>query len=222
MISALAVIDTAARIDPTATIEAGAHVHACAIIGRNVRVESGAVIGYGAPEEGAKPTVLEDGVLVATHSVIYHGVVLEAGAKVRHHVVVREHVTIGRETSIGSLSTIEHHSSIGACCSLHSRVHLTDYSTVSDYVFIGPGFVSMSDTALNYRRPALEETYQGVTIARGARIGGGVLAMPGAVIGEEAVIGAGGLVRGKLDGGYVYLGNPLRAVRKVSDRERLP
>jgi len=125
-------------------------------------------------------------------------------------------------SSIGSAGTVEPHTSIGSGCSLHCRVHLTDYSQVADYVFIGPGFISMSDLNLDYRRPHLHQPYRGVTLGRGARVGGGVVALPGCTVGEETVVGAGSQIRGTLESRMVYLGSPARAVRRVSPRDEIP
>jgi acetyltransferase-like isoleucine patch superfamily enzyme len=92
---------------------------------------------------------------------------------------------------------------------------------VGDHVFIGPGFISVSDLHLDFARPQLHREYEGVTIRDKARIGGRVLAFPGAVIGEETVVGAGSVVRGQLLDRVVYLGDPIRAVRKVKPGELL-
>ncbi len=53
-------------------------------------------------------------------------------------------------------------------------------------------------------------------------VGMGATVLDGAHVGDEAILGAGALVPpGKqLDGGYLYLGSPARAVRALDDRER--
>lgn len=206
---------------------AGVRIGFHAWIGPGVRlgdgcvIEQNAVVGYGGTATTA-PTVLGAGCLVANNATVYHSVMLGERVKIRHNAIVREDVSIGAGTSLGAGSGIEPHTRVGAACSFHSRVHLTDYSEIADGVFIGPGFVSLSDLQLDYRRPQLHRAYKGVTIGRGARIGGGVLALPGTVIGEETLVGAGSQVSGTLLARTVYLGSPARAVRRIKAGEELP
>jgi len=53
-------------------------------------------------------------------------------------------------------------------------------------------------------------------------VGMGAMVLDGARVGDEAILGAGALVPpGKqLEGGYLYLGSPARAVRPLDERER--
>ena len=215
IISPLAHVEDGAHIGAGTHIEAGAWIGARAVIGKNCRVENGATVGYGNWGDLSAKTILKDDCLVATGAVVYHHVTLEQNVKIRHNVTVREYVTIGEGTSIGTCSNIEHHTVIGKWCSLHGHNHITDFSLLEDYIFIGPGFASFSDVNLDYRRPQLHGEYKGVTIRSKARIGGRVTALPGSEIGEEAVIGACSVVRGILQGRMVYVGNPARAVSRV-------
>jgi UDP-3-O-[3-hydroxymyristoyl] glucosamine N-acyltransferase len=213
--SPLAQISQEAVIGAGTVIEAGAVIGPLARIGANCRIEAGAYVGYAGSSSAPHPTVLGDRVLVATNAVIYHSTLLHDDAKVRHNAVIREEVEIGAGTSIGINSTIEHHSKIGRGCSLHVRTHLTDYSCLGDYVFIGPGLLSFSDLNLDFRRPQLHQEYKGLTIGDGARLGGAVIALPGTIVGAEAVIGAGSTISGKLLERMVYVGAPARAIRRV-------
>ncbi|MBM3852616.1 MAG: hypothetical protein FJ399_05625 [Verrucomicrobia bacterium] len=221
-ISPLAHIESTARIAADVVIEAGAWIGPDVELQRGAVVQSGAAVGRGWAAGRAGATVVGAGCIIGSGAVIYHDVTLADGVKIWHNAVIRHHVEIGRGTSIGSLSCIEHHTTIGAECSVHGLCQIGDYSTVGDAVFIGPGFLSVSDLRLDYRRPQLHETYRGVTIKRGARVGGRVLAYPGSVVGVETVVGAGSAIRGELLDGVVYLGDPIRAVRKVRPDERWP
>ena len=53
------------------------------------------------------------------------------------------------------------------------------------------------------------------TLGTGARLGGGVIALPGTVVGVEAVVAAGSTISGTLHDHFVYMGNPARAIRRV-------
>jgi maltose O-acetyltransferase len=60
-----------------------------------------------------------------------------------------------------------------------------------------------------------------VSIGRHCYIGAGTIVLPGAVIGDEAIIGAGSLVRGEIPAGSVAVGCPARVIGGVRElRER--
>lgn len=222
----MAEIAASASVHPTAILEAQVTIKENAWVGPNVTVGAGtviepnAVVGYGGGAS-TKPVRIGQNCLIANNATVYHSVIFGDGVKVRHNAVVREDVEVGEGTSIGSGCTIEPHTRIGRFCSFHCRVHITDYSSISDYVFIGPGFVSLSDLYLDYRRPHLHKGYKGVTIGRAARIGGAVLALPGCEVGEETTVGAGSQIGGILKPRMVYLGAPARPIRRVHPDEEL-
>lgn len=220
-ISPLAYVEEGAVIGRGTRIEAGAWIGARAVIGENCRIENGATVAYGDWANTSAKTILGNGCLVATGSVVYNQVQLAHNVKIRHNVTIREHVIIGEGSSIGTGSNIEPHTSIGKFCSIHGHCHVTDYSVIEDYVFIGPSFASFSDINLDYRRPHLHQAYKGVTIRAKARVGGRVTALPASEIGEEAVIGAGSTVKGSLQGRMVYVGNPARAIARVPKEHEL-
>jgi UDP-3-O-[3-hydroxymyristoyl] glucosamine N-acyltransferase len=220
-VSPLAWVSPTARLGQDVVVMPGAWVGPRAEIGDGSVIECNAVVGYRTGESDL-PAVLGRGCLVATGATVYHSTRLADGVKVRHNAVVREHVSVGARTSLGSGSGVEPHTTIGSDCSLHCRVHVTDYSTIGDLVFIGPGFVSMSDENLDYKRPQLHRAYKGVTIGRAARIGGAVVALPCSVVGEETVVGARSEIRGTLPPRTVCVGSPARPVRRITAAEAIP
>lgn len=217
-IAATASIHPTARIADNVVVKGGARIGANVVIESGAIIEENAVVGYGGVGGAVR---VGRNCLIANGATVYHSVILGDGVKVRHYTVVRDEVEIGEGTSLGTGCTVEPHTRIGCFCSFHCKVHITDFSTIGDYVFIGPGFVSLSDLALDYRRTQLHQGYKGVTIGRTARIGGGVLAMPGCEVGEGAVVGAGSQISGVLKQGVVYLGNPARAIRRVAPGEEV-
>jgi acetyltransferase-like isoleucine patch superfamily enzyme len=54
-------------------------------------------------------------------------------------------------------------------------------------------------------------------IRRGAKIGANVTLLPGVVVGENALVGAGAVVVRDVPPGAVVVGNPARIVRQVSE-----
>ena len=61
----------------------------------------------------------------------------------------------------------------------------------------------------------------GATIRRAARIGGGVVILPGIEIGEEAFVAAGALVTKDIPAGKLVAGLPARVWRDVPEEELL-
>ena len=220
-ISPLAFVGDQSVIGNGTIIEAGSWVGPGAIIGDNCRIEHGACVGYNYIESETKPTVIDDGCLIATGAVIYHSTHLHKNVIIRHNAVIREQVEIGEESCIGTNTTIQHHVKIGKFCTLHNFVSITDHSLLGDYIFVGPGFLSFSDITIDYKRPGIHKPYRGIIIKDKARIGGSVNMLPGSVVGEEAVVGAGSIVHGILKSGMIYIGNPARAVKKVPKEEKI-
>lgn len=220
-ISQLAYVSDQSKIGKNTVIEVGAWIGPGALIGNNCRIEQGACVGYNYVESETKPVIIEDGCLIATGAVIYHSTHIHKNVKIRHNAVIREHVEIGEGTSIGINATIQHHVKIGKYCSLHNFVDIADYSTLGEYIFIGPGFMSFADNNLDYRRPHLHEPYKGILIKDKARIGGNVTMLPGSVVGEESFVGAGSTVRGVLEDRMICLGDPARAIKKLPEDQEL-
>lgn len=65
-------------------------------------------------------------------------------------------------------------------------------------------------------------TLHGCTLGNRILVGMGSIVMDGAVVEDEVIIGAGSLVPpGKrLEGGYLYVGSPVRQARPLTDKER--
>src|SRR3989304_5636115 len=90
-------------------------IHANVELGRGCIVEDYAVIG--APprgtESGAMKTVIGDGAVVRSGTVIYAGNVIGRNFQTGNKANIRESNEIGDDVSIGTLSVIEHHIKIG-------------------------------------------------------------------------------------------------------------
>ena len=60
-----------------------------------------------------------------------------------------------------------------------------------------------------------------VTIGNNVWIGGGVTILGGVKIGANSVIGAGSVVVKDIPEGVVAVGNPAKAIRKITDADRV-
>jgi maltose O-acetyltransferase len=59
-----------------------------------------------------------------------------------------------------------------------------------------------------------------VTIGRNVFLGAGAMILPGSWIGDDAVVGAGSVVRGRVEAGSVVAGEPLRLLRMLEGHRR--
>ena len=91
---------------------------------------------------------------------------------------------------------------------------------IEDDVLIGPGVHIYCDNHA-FGVPDVPILRQGsrpsepVTIKRGAWIGAQAILLPGVTIGENAVVGAGSVVRRDVSARNVAVGNPARAIRSI-------
>lgn len=104
--------------------------------------------------------------------------------------------------------------SIGAGCTLWAGPG-TGRIEVADDVLFGPDvFVTAAGYRFNDGAPVTEQAMDeaDVTIGRDVWLGARVVVLPGARIGDGAVIGAGALVRGEIPARAIAVGVPARVV----------
>ncbi|MCD7915827.1 MAG: sugar O-acetyltransferase [Tannerellaceae bacterium] len=94
--------------------------------------------------------------------------------------------------------------------------------TFGDHVFIGPhcGFYTAGHPLdAEQRNQGLEYAFP-VTVGNNVWIGGHVVVLPGATIGDNCVIGAGSVVTKDIPAGMLAVGNPCRVLRPVTEADR--
>ena len=142
--------------------------------------------------------------------------------------VIEEDVSIGPRTKIGYNCSIKGGDSVSKTTMIGEHVYISHMvviaagTIIEDDVFIGPSVVTMNTKHICHGR---DPKYTGhrtpVIIRRGARIGGGVVILPGVEIGEEAEIGVGSVVVKDCEPYCTYVGNPARKIREVPPEEHL-
>ena len=155
--------------------------------------------------------------VIRSHTVIYAGNVIGDDFQTGHGALVREENHIGNNVSIGSHTIVEHHVTIGDNVRLHSNVFVPEFSVLEDDCWLGPNVVVTN--ALYPRSKNVKENLRGATIKRGAKIGANVTLLPGIVVGENALVGAGAVVVDDVPDGAVVVGNPARVVKRIEDIE---
>jgi acetyltransferase-like isoleucine patch superfamily enzyme len=192
-------------------------IYAGVRLGSQFVIEDYCVIGVpprGA-SEGEMATVLGSEALLRSHTVIYAGNVIGNSFRTGNKVNIRELNRIGDNVSVGSLSVIEHHVEIGNNVRIHSQAFIPEFSVLEDEAWIGPNVV-LTNAKYPLSR-GVKESLQGPRIKRGAKIGANATILPGVVIGEHVLVGAGAVVVKDVPAGVVVVGNPARIIRQIAD-----
>jgi acetyltransferase-like isoleucine patch superfamily enzyme len=163
---------------------------------------------------GELPTVIGDGAIINSHTVIYFGNKIGRNFRTGHGVLIREDNQIGDDVSIGSGSNVEHHVRLGNGVRLHSNVFVPELSVLEDSCWLGPNVV-----LTNAKYPATPTTKNelvGCYIEKGAKIGANTTVLPGIRIGAFALVGAGSVITRDVPAGAVVVGSPARIINEVS------
>lgn len=131
--------------------------------------------------------------------------------------VVLPGAKIGENCNICSHCFIENEAVIGNNVTIKNGVQLWDGITIEDNVQIGANVSFTNDKYPRAKNPdwVLEKTL----IKNGASIGAGSTILCGVTIGENAMIGIGSVVTKDVPAGEVWVGNPAKFLKKVSDYE---
>jgi UDP-2-acetamido-3-amino-2,3-dideoxy-glucuronate N-acetyltransferase len=207
----------------------GAHVvvHHGVIIGDDCAIGDGAVLGKGpklasrstAPRDPLDALVLERGVIVGTHAIVFAGARVGASSIVADQAFVRERALIGSESVVGRASGVDNDVRIGDRVRIQSQAYVTAYSVIEDDVFFGPCAMTTNDDTM--ARHPRGMPLRGAILRRACRIGGGAVLVPGVEIGEEAFVAAGAVVTADVPARKVVMGVPARLVRDVPDEDLL-
>ncbi len=158
-----------------------------------------------------KPTVIGKNALIRSHAIIYEDVQIGEGFQTGHRLTIREKSIIGNHCGIGTNCDLQGYLTIGDHCHFHSEVHICQFSTIGNFVFIYPGVVLAND-----KYPPTEQVI-GPTIGDYTQIG-----IQSSVIGDvkieaNCLIGAQSVVTKDFEAYAFILGSP--AKRKGDVRE---
>ena len=186
------------------------------LLGEGVDLQPPCVIGQ--PPRGALHGALETrigtGSVIRAFTVVYAGAVLGERVQTGHGALIREDNVVGDDSSIGTNVVLEGGCRIGRRVRIHSQSFL-ERATVGDDVFIGPGVIFTDDP--HPPCPKYVECGQGVIVEERAKIGGGVVLLPGVTVGAGALVGGGSVVSRDIPPGTVAVGNPARVVKGVDE-----
>ena len=101
----------------------------------------------------------------------------------------------------------------------YSKIHIGENTVISGDVRILTHDYSISRAILATGRTLKTEAYflRDVTIGNNSFIGARSILMPGSVIGENVIVGAGSVVRGVVPANSIVMGNPAVVVAKTTE-----
>jgi acetyltransferase-like isoleucine patch superfamily enzyme len=194
-----------------------ARIYPNVLLGENVEIGDFAIVGVPpkGKADGELPTVIGDGAVIRSHTVIYAGNVIGNGFQSGHHTLIREENCIGNRVSIGSSSVVEHHVEIADRVRIHSQAFVPEFSVLEEGCWIGPNVVLTN--APHPLCPRAKDCLKGPTIRRGAKIGANSTILPSINIGEDALVGAGSVVVKDVPDRAVVAGNPARVLKSIDE-----
>jgi acetyltransferase-like isoleucine patch superfamily enzyme len=194
-------------------------VHPTAIVGDNVELGPGSIVGeyvvLGTAPRGRSaqdaPLVIGPGAVIRPFTTIYGGTTIGARLQTGQGASIREDNVIGDDVSVGTHASLEFGNRIGDRVRIHTGCFL-ELVTLEDEVFLGPRVVFTDDP--HPQCPAYLDCVRGATVRRRARIGANATILPGVEIGEDALVGAGSVVRDTVWPRSVVAGSPATLIKE--------
>jgi acetyltransferase-like isoleucine patch superfamily enzyme len=115
----------------------------------------------------------------------------------------------GGYISLGNYVAIGHRCVIGG----HGGLVVGDYTMIGGFTYIIPSDHVFDDASLPYQLQG--ERRRGISIGRNVWIGASCLILDGTTIGDDAVVGGGSVVKGRVPARTMYAGVPAREIRRL-------
>lgn len=182
-------------------------------IGKGAKVDKTAILGHKTGRKiKASQTMIGKDAVIRSNTVIYTNTKIGDGLETGHNVVIREQNKIGDNLNIWNNSTIDYGCRVGSNVKIHNNVYIAQYTTIEDDVFLAPGVMIANDP-----HPICTKCMKGPTIKKGARISVNATLLPGVIIGQNSLVGAGSVVTKDVPDNVVVVGTPAKVVSKLKD-----
>lgn len=129
--------------------------------------------------------------------------------------VILKQAKIGSNCNICAHTLIENDVIIGSRVTVKSGVYLWDGITVEDDVFIGPCAAFTNDK--HPRSKIYPDCFLRTVLKKGCSIGANATILPGIILGEYCMVGAGAVVTKDVPPYAVVIGNPAKVVKFVNE-----
>jgi acetyltransferase-like isoleucine patch superfamily enzyme len=133
---------------------------------------------------------------------------------------------IGDETKIGAFVEIQKNARVGRRCKISSHTFICEGVDIEDNVFVGHSVTFINDlypraTTVNGELQSEADWKVEKTLVRkGASIGSGSTILANVTIGENAIVGAGSVVRKDVPANAIVAGNPAEFLRFISEEKK--
>jgi UDP-2-acetamido-3-amino-2,3-dideoxy-glucuronate N-acetyltransferase len=133
---------------------------------------------------------------------------------------------IGDETKIGAFVEIQKNARVGRRCKISSHTFICEGVDIEDNVFVGHSVTFINDL---YPRATTESgelqseadwKIEKTRVKKGASIGSGSTILARVTIGENAIVGAGSVVRKDVPANAIVAGNPAKFLRFISEENK--
>jgi len=134
---------------------------------------------------------------------------------------IRKGVVIGDDCIIGKGVFIDCNVRIGSRVKIQNNVSIFHGVTIEDGVFVGPHVCFTNDRFPRAINPdgslqsGADWKVLPTAVRKGASIGANATILPGIVIGERAMIGAGSVVTKNVPEDEIWVGNPAKRIRRI-------
>lgn len=127
--------------------------------------------------------------------------------RIWQYCIILPDAEIGANCNICSHVFIENEVKIGNNVTIKSGVQLWDGITIEDDVFLGPN-VTFTNELVPRSRIIDKSQFKKTIVKKGASVGANTTVLPGIVIGEYALIGAGSLINKNIPNNTLWFGIP--------------
>ena len=133
---------------------------------------------------------------------------------------------IGDETKIGAFVEIQKNARVGRRCKISSHTFICEGVDIEDNVFVGHSVTFINDlypratTASGELQSEADWNVEKTLVKKGASIGSGSTILAKVTIGENAIVGAGSVVRKDVPANAIVAGNPARFLRFISEEKK--
>ncbi|EBY1555943.1 N-acetyltransferase, partial [Salmonella enterica subsp. enterica serovar Hofit] len=140
-----------------------------------------------------------------------HSSKIGKNTRIWQYTVIMQGAVIGEDCNICAHTLIENDVLIGNRVTIKSGVYIWDGITIEDDVFIGPCVTFTNDKLPRSKK--YPEKFSLTVIKKGASIGANATILPGIIIGEGAMVGAGSVVTKNVPAHATVIGNPARNIK---------